>query len=87
MSKTLVAYFSASGVTKKAAQKLSEAIGADIYEIKPAVPYTAADLNWLDKQSRSTLEMKDPSSRPKLADNDADISSYDKIFVLSLIHI
>lgn len=81
MSKTLVAYFSASGVTKKAAQKLSEAIGADIYEIKPAVPYTAADLNWLDKQSRSTLEMKDPSSRPKLADNDADISSYDKIFV------
>ena len=81
MSKTLVAYFSASGVTKKAAQKLSEAIGADIYEIKPAVPYTAADLDWTNKQSRSSLEMRDTACRPALAAAVENIQQYDTVFV------
>ena len=81
MSKTLVAYFSASGTTAKVAKNLAEAAGADLYEIKPAVPYTQADLNWMDKKSRSSVEMNDKSSRPALADKDADISSYDKILL------
>lgn len=81
MSKTLVAYFSASGTTKNVAEKLAEAAGADLYEIKPAVPYTRADLNWTDKQARSTIEMNDPASRPKLADKDAHAEDYDTIFL------
>lgn len=81
MSKKLVAYFSASGVTAKAAKTLAEAAEADIYEIKPAVIYTKADLNWMDKNSRSSIEMKDKTSRPALADKDADIGSYDTVFV------
>ena len=81
MSKTLVAYFSASGVTADTAKNLAEAAGADLYEIKPEVPYTKADLNWMDKKSRSTLEMQDKSSRPAIADKDADIAKYDVIFV------
>lgn len=81
MSKTLVAYFSASGTTRKAADKLAKAAGADLYEIRPAVPYTRADLDWMDKKSRSTLEMKDPSFRPELADKDADVASHDRIFL------
>lgn len=81
MSKTLVAYFSASGVTARAAKNLSDAIGADLYEIKPAVKYTQADLNWMDKSSRSSVEMSDKSSRPEIADKDADIAVYDKIFL------
>ena len=81
MSKTLVAYFSASGVTKRVAQNLAVAGEADIYEIRPAVPYTSADLNWMDKNSRSTIESKDRSSRPELADKDADIAAYDRVFV------
>jgi len=81
MSKKLVAYFSASGVTAKLAKALAEAAGANLYEIKPKVPYTAADLNWNDKQSRSTLEMSDPASRPEIADKDANISDYDIVFV------
>ena len=64
MSKILVAYFSASGTTARAAKNLAEAAGADLYEIKPAVPYTSADLNWQNKSSRSSVEMKDKSSRP-----------------------
>ena len=60
MSKKLVAYFSASGVTAKVAETLAEAIGADIFEIEPKVPYTEADLNWMDKKARSTIEMSDP---------------------------
>ena len=64
MGKTLVAYFSASGVTKKLAQTLADAIGADLFAIEPKVPYTKADLNWMDKQSRSTIEMQNPASRP-----------------------
>ena len=62
MSKKLVAYFSASGVTKKTAEALAETAGADLFEIKPEVPYTRADLDWMDKKSRSTLEMNDPAS-------------------------
>jgi flavodoxin len=81
MSKKLVAYFSASGVTANAAKNLAKAADADLYEIKPEIPYTRADLNWQDKQSRSSLEMRDKSSRPALADNNADIADYDTIFV------
>ena len=81
MSKKLVTYFSASGVTANAAKILAEAAEADIYEIKPKVPYTKADLDWMDKSSRSTIEMQDKSSRPAIADKNADISAYDTIFV------
>ncbi len=79
--KSLVAYFSASGVTARAAKTLAEAAGADLYEIKPKTPYTKADLNWMDKNARSSIEMNDPSSRPKIADQNADIASYDVIFL------
>ena len=82
MSKKLVAYFSASGVTAKVAKSLAEAAGADIYEIKPKVPYTQADLNWQDENSRSSIEMKkDKSSRPAIVADDAKIGDYDTIFV------
>ena len=66
MSKRLVTYFSASGITAKVAENLADAIGADIFEIQPEVPYTKADLNWMDKKSRSTIEMSDPTSRPAI---------------------
>lgn len=81
MSKTLVAFFSASGTTAKVAENLAKAAGADLYEIKPDVPYTKDDLNWMNEQSRSSVEMRDKSSRPKLADTDANIAAYDTIFV------
>ena len=81
MKKTLVAFFSASGVTKGVAEKLAAATDGDLYEIKPAVPYTRADLNWQDRHSRSSVEMNDPSSRPELADTDAKIQDYDRIFL------
>lgn len=81
MSKKLVAYFSASGVTAKVADMLADAIGADIYEIRPEVPYTKADLNWMNKKSRSSIEMNDKSIRPALADKDAKIDQYDTIFL------
>lgn len=81
MSKKLVAYFSASGVTAKVADMLADAVGADIYEIRPAVPYTNADLNWMDKESRSTIEMNDKTIRPAIADKDAKIVQYDTIFI------
>ncbi len=81
MSKTLVAYFSASGTTAKAAKSLADAANADLYEIRPAVPYTQADLNWMDKKSRSSVEMNDKSSRPALADKDANIGAYDTILL------
>lgn len=80
-NKTLVAYFSASGVTAKAASSLAAAIGADLYEIKPAVPYTNKDLNWQDKHSRSSVEMNDPSARPELADGNLNLTTYDRIFL------
>lgn len=81
MSRKLVAYFSASGVTAKVAEKLSEAIGADLYAIEPEVPYTDADLNWRDKQSRSTIEMQDSTSRPKIVGMRDNMNDYDTIFV------
>ncbi len=81
MKKALVSYFSASGVTAKAAKSLAGAIGADLYEIKPAVPYTRADLDWTNKRSRSSVEMQDSAFRPALADTDAPIEAYDVIFV------
>lgn len=81
MSKKLVAYFSASGVTAKKAQALARAAHADIYEIKPAVPYEKADLNWLVPTSRSSVEMAHRELRPEIADTDADIASYDVIFL------
>ncbi len=81
MSKNLVAYFSASGTTAKVAKEMAAASGADLYEIKPAVPYTNADLNWMDKKSRSSLEMNDKNGRPAIADTNANIEAYDTIFV------
>lgn len=81
MSRKLVAYFSASGVTAKVAESLSEAIGADLYEIEPEIPYTKADLNWMDKQSRSTLEMNDPASRPAIKGMRDNMDDYDTVFV------
>ena len=80
MKKTLVAYFSASGVTKKVALKMADAIGADTFEIEPAVKYTRADLNWMDKRSRSTLEMQDRSCRPAMA-KQPDLEPYELILV------
>lgn len=81
MNKKLVAYFSASGVTAKVADMLADAVGADIYEIRPEIPYTKADLNWMDKKSRSTIEMNDKTIRPAIADKDAQIDQYDTIFL------
>ena len=81
MSKNLVAYFSASGITKNVAKTLSKVLNSDIYEIKPKVPYSNADLNWMDKNARSTVGMKDYSSRPEITDKDANIAEYDTIFV------
>ena len=81
MSKKLVAYFSASGTTANVAKNLAKAAGADLYEIKPAVPYSKADLNWMDKQSRSSVEMRDKSSRPALSDTDANIADHNTIFI------
>lgn len=77
----LVAYFSATGTTAKAAKLLAEAVGADLCEIRPAVPYTGADLNWMDKKSRSSLEMQDKHSRPALADTNAPVAGHDVIFL------
>lgn len=81
MSKKFVAYFSASGVTADAAKKIAKAAGADIYEIRPAVPYTEADLDWRNQNARSTVEMKDKSSRPAIADKNADIADSDVVFL------
>ena len=81
MGKTLVAYFSASGITAKVADKLADALGADIYEIRPETPYTKADLNWMDKNSRSTIEMNDKTIRPAIADQNARIDEYNTIFL------
>ena len=81
MSKKLVAYFSASGTTAKVAQTLAQAAGADLYEIKPQVPYSRANLNWQDKRSRSSIEMNDKSSRPAIVTGDLDVSAYDTILL------
>ncbi|MBQ4437101.1 MAG: flavodoxin [Clostridia bacterium] len=79
--KALVTYFSASGVTAGLAKRLAEAVGAPLYEIRPAVPYSRADLDWTNKQSRSTVEMLDKSCRPALADTGAPVADADVIFV------
>lgn len=81
MSRKLVAYFSASGVTAKVAETLAEAIGADIYEIEPAVPYSKADLDWTNQKSRSSVEMSDPTSRPAIAGKRDNMDDYDTVFV------
>lgn len=81
MTKKLVAYFSASGVTASVAKEIAEYTKADLFEIKPAVPYTTADLDWTDKNSRSTVEMRDPSSRPEIANKLSNLSDYDTIFL------
>ena len=81
MSKKLVAYFSASGTTKKAAERLAKATGADLFEIKPKVPYSSADLNWMDKKSRSSVEMSDPTSRPEIAEKIPNLADYDTVFL------
>lgn len=81
MSKKLVAYFSAGGRTAGEAKKLAEAAGADLYEIKPETPYTKEDLDWTNRNSRSSLEMNDPASRPAITDKDAKAEEYDVIFL------
>lgn len=81
MSKKLVAYFSASGVTAKVADLLADAVGADIHEIRPKVPYTKADLNWMDKKSRSSIEMADKKIRPEIAESNVRIEEYDVVFL------
>lgn len=80
-SKKLVAYFSCTGTTKNAARKLAQAIGADIYEIQPAKPYTPADLNWNNKSSRSSLEMGNPSSRPDITGKAVPMAHYETVFI------
>lgn len=79
--KALVAYFSATGETAKAAEKLAEAAGAELFEIRPAIPYTRDDLDWMNKISRSSVEMDDPASRPAIAEKLPDMGKYDVIFV------
>ncbi|MCC6093805.1 MAG: NAD(P)H-dependent oxidoreductase [Eubacterium sp.] len=79
--KTLVAYFSASGVTRRKGQAFAKSLNADIYEIIPKDLYTDADLNWMDKKSRSTLEMQDPACRPQLKEKTTDLSAYDTVYI------
>ena len=81
MGKTLVAYFSASGTTARAAKALAEATGADLYEIRPAQPYTGADLDWMDKKSRSSVEMNDGNARPAIAGKVENMADYETVFV------
>ena len=80
-NKSLVTYFSASGVTKKVAEKLAEAAGADLFEIKPEVAYTEADLNWMDKKSRSSIEMNDKSFRPAIAEKCNNMADYHVVYI------
>lgn len=79
--KKLVAYFSAGGVTKNTAEKLSKTAGADLFEIKPVVPYTRADLDWTNKKSRSSVEMSNPDSRPEIAERLSNLDDYDIVFI------
>lgn len=81
MGKKLVAYFSAGGTTRKAAQMIAEHAGADLFEIQPAIPYTKADLDWMDKSSRSSVEMNDKKFRPAIVQKDLDPGIYDEIFL------
>ena len=79
--KVLIAYFSASGETARVAKEMAEAVGANLYEIRPEEPYTNADLNWIDKKSRSTLEMNDPACRPAISGEMLDMVQYDTILI------
>lgn len=79
MEKRLVAFFSASGTTKKVAEMIASAVDADIYEIMPKQPYSKADLNWMDKKSRTSVEMSDKKFRPEISDTDVSVDQYDKI--------
>ena len=81
MRKKLVAYFSASGTTKKVAEMIAEIAKADLFEITPKIPYTKADLNWMDKKSRSSVEMNDKKFRPEIANADIDTNDYDEIIL------
>jgi len=81
MKNTMVAYFSATGVTRKVAERLAELADADLYEIEPVIPYTAADLNWNDKNSRSSKEENDPSMRPEIRPLDVQINDYTTIYL------
>lgn len=81
MGKTLVAFFSASGATARAAKEIADVCGADLYEIRPEVPYTSADLEWTNKKSRSSVEMGDPACRPAIAQPVTDMAQYDTVFV------
>ena len=81
MKKVLIAYFSASGVTARAAKELAQTLDADLYEIRPETPYTAADLDWTNKKSRSTVEMNDPACRPAIAEPVKNMAQYDAVFV------
>lgn len=81
MTKSLVVYFSASGITKKVAQNLAKVLDADIYEIKPTIPYSKEDLNWVDKKSRSSIEMNDLNSRPEIVNDNAHVEKYDTVFL------
>ena len=81
MSKKLVAYFSASGTTRKIAEMIAQAAEADLYEITPKQPYSKADLNWMDKKSRSSVEMSDKKFRPEITDTDAQIDGYDEVIL------
>lgn len=81
MSKILVVYFSASGTTKQLAERLAKTMGADIHEICPEIPYTDADLNWMDKKSRSSVEMNDKTFRPTISDKVENMDQYDTIFL------
>ena len=79
--KILIAYFSASGVTAQVAKEMADAVGVELYEIRPEQPYTSADLNWMDKKSRSSVEMNDPASRPVIAGKMEDMDQYEVVFV------
>ena len=81
MSRKLVAYFSATGVTAKVAELIADAAGADVYQIQPEVPYTAADLNWMDKNSRSSVEMNDKKIRPAMVKRNLQVEDYDVVFL------
>lgn len=81
MGKKLVAYFSASGTTRKTAEMIVESAGADLYEIAPKVPYTREDLDWMNKKSRSSVEMSDKTSRPEITDQNPGIEQYDEILI------
>jgi len=81
MARKLVAYFSVTGVTAKVAELIADAAGADIYQIQPEVPYTAADLNWMDKNSRSSIEMNDKKIRPAMVKRNLQVEDYDVVFL------